>query len=133
MDWTEGALCAGLPTSWWFPERGNSKDLMATRALAYATCTLCCHQKECNETYEELAPDSQTGIWAGLNAKQRKRIKNTEESANPTTRETILARHQQNFLSIKTQCHIQSKALEDVQVKKTNEWLLEELTLKEFG
>lgn len=61
-DWQADAACKGLPTEWWYPERGD------VTPKAKAICNDCPVQTECRE----YAIDEQHGIWAGQNAKTRR-------------------------------------------------------------
>ena len=63
VDWTDSA-CRGLPTEWFFAERGES-----THPDAIAACKACPIQSEC----KDWALHHETiGYWAGMSAEERR-------------------------------------------------------------
>jgi WhiB family redox-sensing transcriptional regulator len=65
--WQDHAACAGLDGELFFPERGT--DTTAVRAV----CTTCPVQGACLE--HALAHREDHGIWGGLTAPERQRIR----------------------------------------------------------
>jgi hypothetical protein len=66
----EAPLCAQVDGDLWFPEKqkGNPRGLRLAKEL----CSICIHRLECAEwgiTYERH------GIWGGLTAAERKKIR----------------------------------------------------------
>jgi WhiB family transcriptional regulator, redox-sensing transcriptional regulator len=63
--WMDSAGCAGLPTDWFFPDRGGSG--LAVRAKA--VCADCPVRQECL-TFA-VATGTADGIWGGLTPDER--------------------------------------------------------------
>lgn len=131
MSWIKNGFCVGLPTDWFFPPRGNSVDSIITRSLARTTCSICPYKDQCSEEFEELKKEWKLGIWGGLTEKDRKRIKKSAAIDGAVTAETIIKRHQKEFLSERTQNRMIKKSETDPKVKQINEWLIYELGLLE--
>ena len=70
------ALCAGVGSDAWFPEKGQGGD--ATTRTAKAICARCPALQECLEHALEHEP--LWGIWAGTTPQERRRRKNGEEA-----------------------------------------------------
>ena len=70
-DWTDDALCAQTGGDWYADETParNSPDVKHAKQV----CALCCVATHCLEY--ALANDERFGIWGGLTAKQRQRIR----------------------------------------------------------
>lgn len=66
LTWQDRALCRGLPTEWWYPDKGN---FTADNHEAIRICQRCPVKGEClayaNERQEEH------GIWGGTTATKR--------------------------------------------------------------
>jgi WhiB family redox-sensing transcriptional regulator len=56
-EWREHAACKGLPTDWWFPERGD------TAAAAKAICAACPVREPCLQY--AVVHDVRVGVWGG--------------------------------------------------------------------
>ena len=69
-DWANLGNCVGLPSSWFFPERGETGG---GRNEVKAVCASCCVRAECLE-YALAAPVERTGVWGGTSFKDRLRI-----------------------------------------------------------
>ena len=67
IEWEQGA-CHGLPTEWWFPERG--RQIMIP--VAVAICRGCPIQQEC---LDWALKHERTGIWGGLPERRRQKIR----------------------------------------------------------
>jgi WhiB family redox-sensing transcriptional regulator len=67
-DWREHAACKGLPTDWWFPERGD------TAAAAKAICAACPVREPCLQYAVEAG--ERMGVWGGvaMYASRKRRI-----------------------------------------------------------
>ena len=70
-DWIDKAPCRGLPTEWFFPERGG--NLKVSPGLA--VCKTCPYRKPCLALGQEVAMIPSTrhghsrkmyGIWGGM-------------------------------------------------------------------
>lgn len=72
-SWRRSAACRGRPPWMWFPARGDQ----ATLAAAKKVCASCTVREEC------LAANlgRTTGVYGGLSAKQRRRLRVTSEAA----------------------------------------------------
>lgn len=64
-QWTEQAACVGLPTEWFFPERGGA----AAVGQAKAICHGCPVVGECLAF--AFATATEDGIWGGLTPAER--------------------------------------------------------------
>lgn len=74
-DWPDelnDGLCRGKPTEWWFPNRGDTQRSPAT--VAVAICRRCPVRDVCLE-YSLAEPFTEDGIWGGLLARPRERIR----------------------------------------------------------
>ena len=65
LAWQERAACAGKPTDWWFPGKGESHD--AARSL----CASCPVRAECLE----YGLNEKWGVFGGLCPKQRRELR----------------------------------------------------------
>ena len=63
-DWMVLAACAGMPTSLWFPERGQRPE------VALKTCAGCVVQDECLA----FGLGERFGIWGGTGERRRKKL-----------------------------------------------------------
>lgn len=61
-----GALCVGLPTSWWFPDSEKEEQYARGRAV----CEQCAIQAECLERGLH-EPD---GMWGGFTPDERRLV-----------------------------------------------------------
>jgi WhiB family redox-sensing transcriptional regulator len=68
--WTEHAVCAQVGADFWHPERGGITD--SVRA-AKKVCMGCPVKQECLDY--ALRRDERFGVWGGLTAQQRRRLK----------------------------------------------------------
>lgn len=69
-DWYQQAACRGLPTEWWYPERGDN----ALHALATSICATCPVIDSCRDVAK--ANGERHGVWAGVSVgKQPKRYR----------------------------------------------------------
>lgn len=68
-DWLDQAACAGYPTDWWFPSRGetNSRETL----VALAICESCPVRDACLE----YGIDEHHGIWGGRSERYRRRVR----------------------------------------------------------
>jgi WhiB family redox-sensing transcriptional regulator len=64
--WVANAACRGLPTDWWFSERGENEVF----ATAQAICKACPVVEPCRDY--GLAHASLTGTWGALSERQRR-------------------------------------------------------------
>jgi hypothetical protein len=64
-DWMVLAACAGMPTSLWFPERGQRPE------VALKTCAGCVVQDECLA----FGLGERFGIWGGTGERRRKKLR----------------------------------------------------------
>ncbi len=69
-DWREQALCAQSDPEMWFPE-GDHRITQGRQAKAI--CAKCPVQTQCLE--EALANNDMFGVWGGLTASERHRIR----------------------------------------------------------
>jgi WhiB family redox-sensing transcriptional regulator len=67
MTWQEQSLCAQTDPEAFFPEKGGSVR------EAKQTCSSCDVRAECLEY--ALAHDERNGVWGGLSALERRRMK----------------------------------------------------------
>ena len=63
--WMDEAACAGLPTDWFFPDRGGA----GLAARAKAVCAGCPGRQEC--LGYARATGTLDGIWGGLTPDER--------------------------------------------------------------
>jgi WhiB family redox-sensing transcriptional regulator len=68
-DWRDLAACRGKPTAWWFPDRGDTFELV----LARRVCAGCPVRSECL-AFALGEPDIE-GVWCGMTAQQRRRMR----------------------------------------------------------
>jgi len=120
--WRKAALCAGLPTKWWFQGRGNTLEVITTKAIAYTICSLCPQHEECAKEFKSMPTNQQIGIWGGTNNPMKTKIK-----AKTTTLEKLFRQHQENYVSPLMQKRILDKATRDPEIESVNKWLLYEL------
>jgi hypothetical protein len=66
VNWRDFALCKGMPTHLWFPNKGSNDDYRQAAAI----CAQCPVQEQCLEDglYERY------GIWGGLSLSLRRKI-----------------------------------------------------------
>jgi WhiB family redox-sensing transcriptional regulator len=74
-DWVDYAACAETDPEAFFPENGNQRFITAAKKV----CATCEVQTECLQYAFEV--DEQHGIWGGLTALERQRIKRKGGSA----------------------------------------------------
>ena len=67
-QWHADALCAEYPSSWFFPERGEST------APAKAICGRCLVAEECRQ-WAVSQGGGLAGIWGGTSAGERRRLR----------------------------------------------------------
>ena len=63
--------CRGMPTDWWFPEKGAGGEDKLNNEKAVQICKSCSSKTECLDfslTFMNLQ-----GIWGGLSHRQRQR------------------------------------------------------------
>lgn len=68
-SWRRTAACQGVPTGLFFPERGPTQPIWV--AAAKAVCSTCPVQRDCLEA----AMSEPRGIWGGLTASERRRLR----------------------------------------------------------
>lgn len=68
--WMALANCAGLPTEWFFPERGDNIGADSNTAQARAVCARCEVRAEC-DAYAIADPPERWGLWGGRSAFER--------------------------------------------------------------
>lgn len=84
--WRTHAACKGMPTEWWYPERGD----IAPKAKAI--CAECPVQDDCG-TYA-VNSDERFGIWAGVSIDQHRRAERREGNTTPpATRARMVSRN----------------------------------------
>lgn len=66
--WVNRAACAGLPSDWFFPDRGQ-----ATKAHLQAVCASCPVTAECLQWAVENK--IQHGIWGGASYRARRKLR----------------------------------------------------------
>ena len=71
-DWASYANCLGLPSSWFFPEKGDSEGSQGNHEVR-AVCAACCVREECLE-YAMTPPRDSTGWWGGMSPRERNRL-----------------------------------------------------------
>jgi WhiB family redox-sensing transcriptional regulator len=64
--WVEQAACRGLPTDWWFSERGRHDVYSAGQAV----CDDCPVRQDCGDY--ALDHGIKHGVWGGMSEKQRR-------------------------------------------------------------
>ena len=68
QNWRDDALCAETDPEAFFPEKGaSSKD-------AKRVCAQCSVREQC--LADALSKDESFGVWGGLSARERRRLKN---------------------------------------------------------
>lgn len=72
-DWMTNAACRGMPTRWWYPERGESVK------EAKAVCTTCPVLVECHDY--AITTGEQRGIWGGVAVGLERRRRSKERAA----------------------------------------------------
>lgn len=85
MAWQERAACLGHPTDWWYLETandgrpgGHEAAALADARRAVEICDGCPVRDECL-TY--ALGHEKYGIWGGLNANERRRLKRRQRDA----------------------------------------------------
>lgn len=73
-SWRPLANCAGLPAEWFFPERGDSIGTDSGYVQAKQVCRACEVRQECLD-YAQTEPLERWGLWGGLTAKERGRLR----------------------------------------------------------
>lgn len=68
-DWRNRAACLSADPELFFPEKGGPGD------EAKRICGLCEVRQDCLDFALTLASEEQHGIWGGLSARERKRIR----------------------------------------------------------
>lgn len=69
--WQKDAACIGLPTDWFFPERGgNVRGPDSGTAQARAVCRRCPVRARCAE-YAMTEPVERIGLWGGMTPVER--------------------------------------------------------------
>lgn len=125
-NWTKNALCAGLPTDWWFPKKGNALGSIVRTSLACTICSLCSEVENCAKTFESLPTQQKIGIWGGTNKKVKKKI-----ALGETKLEFELKKIQQKHVSRNMQNVLTYSACADKKVLAINSWVLEEIKAKQ--
>lgn len=76
--------CLGHPTSWWFPERDATREIIENTKRAILICESCPEQRKC----QDFAIDNPSvqGIWGGLSVKRRSRARTLIQRFNNTER-----------------------------------------------
>ena len=70
-DWADYANCIGLPADWFFPSKGSPQSDVDQ---AKAVCAGCSVAAACL-AYAETPPIIMTGVWGGLSARERQRLR----------------------------------------------------------
>ena len=60
LRWMEDAACVGLPTEWFFPDRGGAELARQAKAV----CAWCSVRRACLDF--ATATDTRDGIWGGF-------------------------------------------------------------------
>ncbi|SKD93945.1 transcriptional regulator [Mycobacteroides abscessus subsp. massiliense] len=67
LGWQDQAACKGMPTDWWFPEQGASRECKRAKAI----CHNCPVRTQCLEY--AVSHQEQWGLWGELSLKDRRR------------------------------------------------------------
>lgn len=73
-DWFSLGECNGLPTRWFFPERGESVREVKN------ICKRCVIKTDCLEF--AMANDIQHGMWGGTSERERKSLRRRRKMQN---------------------------------------------------
>lgn len=75
LMWTDDAVCRGIDTELFFPEKGGEAPMIVKRAKEI--CNSCPVQVECLEfaLTIETAGAQRHGVWGGTTARERDRIR----------------------------------------------------------
>ena len=65
------ANCLGLPSSWFFPTRGDSESVPAEAKKVCAACQV----REACLTYAMTPPYIVAGVWGGTSERERRRMR----------------------------------------------------------
>lgn len=72
-SWRRGAACSGMGPGLFFPEGDSTRDALRQIAAAKAVCRKCQVRLHCLTW--ALAANAETGVWGGLSAKERRRLR----------------------------------------------------------
>nr|WP_078278565.1 WhiB family transcriptional regulator [Mycobacteroides franklinii] len=75
LSWQDRAACRGLPTSWWFPEQGGSRECQ----LAKAICHGCPVKAQCLQYAIDV--HDQHGIYGELSLRDRRKWGNERKAS----------------------------------------------------
>ncbi|MHB8318061.1 MAG: WhiB family transcriptional regulator [Acidimicrobiales bacterium] len=80
--WQDAALCAGMDSDLFFPERGDSRKIVDT---AKELCAGCPVRSECLE----LGMEEKFGVWGGTTEQERRKLRRgvratLQDSSNST-------------------------------------------------
>lgn len=67
LEWQNRAACKGLPTEWWFPERGASRECKKAKQI----CAGCPVILQCREY--ALKHHDQHGLWGAMSLHDRRK------------------------------------------------------------
>ena len=71
--WLDDAACKGMPTDWWYPQRGDNRSPIFKRAKQI--CAGCTVQRPClDEVMGTEAARSRHGYWGGMSPNQREEL-----------------------------------------------------------
>ena len=76
QDWMLRAACKGFDPNMWYEPTAEDPDIPAKNELARSICAVCLVQAEClaySLIYERY------GIWGGLDASQRQKIRQEKQ------------------------------------------------------
>lgn len=69
LDWMHDAACRDEPTAVWFPHGNSTAEMIPAKEI----CSVCPVRRECLEY--ALVTDQPDGVWGGLTAGERKRLR----------------------------------------------------------
>ena len=67
--WARYANCIGLPSSWFFPDKGDSEGSQGNQQVR-VVCAACACRRQCME-YAMTPPMEMTGWWGGSSPRER--------------------------------------------------------------
>lgn len=94
-DWHRHGECHGVDPDLWFPQNGGSSK------EAKDTCKRCPYRERCLE--EAMERNEEFGVWGGLTARERKRLRKERGLADGSQRRGSLTREQVEAIRVEFQ------------------------------